>query len=462
MKHLFLLLFLFTFSFGVFSKNKDEIKKFDENFRAQYHFSPDVNKMGNPVSVLVKDSTYHLYFQQNPYNLLPGYINLGLATSNDLLLWEQKGLVIKQPETVTDSMQQVPWSGSVCSTENGLISWVNRWNDGIYKTESTDGITWSTEVKTTGTEFLAKSELHVFWYKPTLNWVMVAFDRITTTMFILNSTNGVQWDKTFEFNYTLGFPNLFELNVDRKPDETQWVLATEKGTYMLGDFDGKTFQPKSSVKKFDYSSKIGASTFFTDPKTGRTIGFSAINGEQLADLPSNGQLTFPKEFTLHEFESGVELMQQPIDELNSLNKKGNIWEQKKIYPGIKNNLLKGVKGSELRLRCVIDLMNCDQFGFHIRSGRDNEGTEFEYNAKKKLINFLSTEFDYIPENNKMEIEMLIDRSSVEILIDGGRYVMSYQFAPSPEAKEYELYTIGGEIMVDHMEVLPLKSVWREE
>lgn len=462
MKYFLLFLLLISSSTVAFSKNKKEERKFNEAYRPQFHLSTEMNKMGNPISVCVKDSTYHLYFQQNPYNLLPGYINWSLATSSDLLKWDVKGLVIKQPETVTDSMLQVPLFGSVCPTENGFKAWINRWDDGIYMAESTDGVAWGKEVKTIGTEKLGKSESQVFWYEPNQNWVMIAFERETTTMYIYNSTDGIHWEKTFNFNYSFGYPNLFELHVDRKPDETLWVMATEKGTYMLGHFDGKSFKPASSVKRFNYSSKIGASTFFKDPASGKTIGVSGLSGEQLADLPSNGQLTFPMVYSLHEFENGVELLQQPIEALNTLHDKDYSWEEKKIYPGIKNNILKGVKGNELHLKATIDVMNCDQFGFRIRRGRDNEGTEFSYDAKNKLLNLLNSQFSYQPVDGKMEIEMLIDRSSLEVLIDGGRYAVSYTFAPSPEARDYELFTVGGEIMVGKMDIYKLNSVWEEE
>ncbi|MFA9388160.1 MAG: glycoside hydrolase family 32 protein [Prolixibacteraceae bacterium] len=462
MKYILLLLFVINFSSAAFSKKKEENTKFDEIYRAQYHFSPNINKMGNPISVWFSDSTYKMVFQQNPYNLLPGFINWGLASSSDLLLWDEKGLVIEQPGELGDSMLQVPWFGSVCKNKDGLIAWVNRWNDGIYQTKSADGMTWSDEVKTKGTEKLANSEPQVFWYEATQKWVMVVFERETTTMFILNSSDGIDWEQTSTFNFTLGFPQLFELPVDRKADDTRWVLATEKGTYMLGKFDGKVFNLETSIRKFNNSTKIGASTFFKDPKTGNTIGFSSLIGAQMADLPSNGQLSFPMNFALHQFEHGIELLQTPIGALESLHGKPDSWEAKKIYPGLKNNLLKGVKGKSLHMKAVIDILSCDQFGFLIRSNKMQEGTEISYNVKKAQFNFLGTQLDYQPVNKKIEIELLIDRSSIEVLIDGGRYVMSYPFEPSPEALQYELFTVGGEIMVDHLDVFPLKSVWRTE
>lgn len=462
MKHLKLLVILLICFISAFSASKKEERKYNEVYRPQFHYTPELNKMDRPLSVWVNDTTYFLYYQQNPYNLLDGYINWGLATSSDLLSWEPKGLVIKQPENLSDSMYQVPLTGTVLSKNKGAIALVSRWDDGLYFTKSDDGIRWSEEIKTSGTEMLKKFENCVFWYEPDQKWVMFAFDRETTTMYILNSGDGINWEKTFNFNYNFGYPQFIELNVDRKPDEKLWMLATEKGTYMLGEFNGKSFNPKSSVKRMNYGRNISSSCLFNDPLSGQVINISGMNGEQLADLPSNGQFTFPTVCSLKEFDYGIELVQKPIDAISKLHGKSYSWENKKIYPGLKNNLLKGIKSSELHLKAVIDVMSSDLFGFRIRSGRTTQGTEFSFDLKNEVVNLLGTQMAYESKNGKIEIEMLIDRSTIEVFINEGRYVISYPFEPSPEAKGYELYTVGGEIMVDKMEVYELNSIWSED
>ena len=62
--------------------------------------------------------------------------------------------------------------------------------------------------------------------------------------------------------------------------------------------------------------------------------------------------------------------------------------------------------------------------------------------------------------NKVDIEILVDRSSIEIFVDGGRYSISSSFIPAQDKLRCELYTIGGEIVVDYLEVNSLKSIWR--
>jgi fructan beta-fructosidase len=462
MKQNLFLVFLLLVAIVAFPKKKDEVKVYDEIYRAQFHYSPAVNRMGNPISVWIEDSTYQMVYQYNPHNFMNAYVNWGLATSTDLLKWDQQDIVITQPETETDSMEQVPWSGSVVSKEGELHAWVNRWNDGIYSVKRKDGSTWENEVETAGTEKLSKSESYVFWHQASQKWVMVAFERESTTMYIHNSNDGINWEQTSSFNYLFGFPQFFEMPVDRKQDDTRWVLATENGTYMLGEFDGKVFNLTSSVLRSNHSKEVGSTVFFNDVEGERTLAVSGMIGDQLADMPANGQLCFPVEVYLHQFENSVELLQKPIDEIVKLYTKSYLFEDKKIYPGIKNNILSKLKGKAFHFKGTIDILNCDKFGFLIRSGRDDIGVDITYNVKKSMLSFLQTNFEYKPENNKMEIEIIVDRSSIELFIDGGRYVVSYPFAPKPESLKYELFTMGGEILVENLEVYELKSVWRED
>lgn len=439
---------------AVFAQNKSD---FNETFRAQYHYSPAENRMGKPLTSWKEDSTYHIIYQYNPYNLLEGYINWGHVTSKDLMHWTETDLLLTQPEGISDSMEMVPWSGAIVKKNSELHAWVNRWNKGVFKTSSSDGKLWSAELKTTGLDSLKQAEIDVFWHEASQKWVMFAFERKSTTMFILNSLDGLKWTETSSFNYTFGFPQVFELPVDRKADDTRWILATEKGTYITGKFDGETFNIESSIKKFNHSQKIGSTLFFESENKHTLFAISNIEGEQQADIGSYGQFSLPVEVSLHEFETGIEMIQTPISKVESLGWKNTKWADEKVYPGVKNNVLKRLKGKAVHLNGTIDVVNCDQFVFRVRVDRLGNGTEIGFNIKKSEINFLGTRLDYKPEGTEIEIEIFVDRSSVEVFIDGGRYVMTYPFSPSPEALKYELATYGGEILIKHLESSLIQS-----
>lgn len=459
MTRLLLMILMLVVSLTAFSKKKPSDARFNETYRNQFHFSPEVNRMGNPIALWKADSVYHLYYQYNPHNLSQGYFNWGHATSADLVHWEHRGVVIEQPASESDSMKQSPWWGAVCPTENGLNAWLTRWDVGIFKATSNDGFSFSEEIKCTGVDHLTQSEPFVFWYQPDQKWVMVAYNRQETKMHILNSSDGIAWTETSRFNYTFGFPHLIELPLDRKPDEGRWVLFTEGGTYMVGRFDGEKFDIETSVKQFDQGRNTGGTVFLYDEQREGAITLSGIRSAQQADMASNGILSFPTLMTLNTYTDGLGVSHLPLRTIESLYGKHTRFEERKVYPGLKNNLLNRIKGSEIYIKGNIGILSSDQFGFLVRVDRDKRGSEVSYSHKRNFITLLNTQFPYVPTSESIEFEVLIDRSSIELFIDGGRYVSRMPFTPTPNAYSYELFTGGGEIMVKWLDVYHLKSIW---
>jgi fructan beta-fructosidase len=460
MKQSFIFIIFSLLCLNVFSQGNSKDVWFDEAYRPQYHFTPQENRMGNPISIVKTDSTYHLFYQWNPHNLQDGFVNWGYATSYDLLKWKHEGIALSQPEGVADSMLQTPWWGSVVNKDGKLTAWSNSWNDGIYRYTDFSKGKWGSSEKVKGVDQLTKSEPYVFWHAKTNKWVMVAFNNADSVIYINNSPDGLTWTQTSKFNFKYGFASLTELPVDNNPDDTLWLFITDSGNYMLVKFDGEKIDLVTAYKEFDQGKNVGGSFILKDQPNNRALLFSLLKSEQQADLPSNGMLSFPTEITLHKTNAGVELIRKPATEITKLYKKNTVWDNKKIYPGINNNLLQGVRGDCFHIKGTIDIKNCDYFGIVVRSNRDNVGTDINYNVEKSEMSLEGSRITAKPENNKIEFEMLIDRSSVELFINGGKYVASTTIDPEPKSLRYMLYTIGGEIQVDHLEIHELKSAWR--
>lgn len=446
----------------VYSQGNGKKVWFNETYRPQYHFSPEENWMGNPISIVKTDSTYHLFYQWNPYNLQPCFVNWGYATSHDLLKWKYEGIALSQPEGVTDSMIQTPWWGTVVQKDGKFYAWSDSWNEGIFRYSDFSKGIWGNKEKLTGVDDLSKSEPFVFWHEKTSKWVMVAFSHTDSTINILNSSDGLNWKGLSKFNFKYGFASMTELPVDHNPDNTRWLFITDSGNSMLGKFDGEKFELVSPYEEFDKGNVVGGSIIFNDKQNNRTLLISKLNSEQYPDLPSNGQFSFPNEIELHETASGIELIRKPASEIARLYKKNSVWDDKKIYPGINNNLLQGVKGDCFYMKGIIDLKNCDYFGIIARCDRDNIGTDINYNVAKGEMTMGGGRINFKPANKKIEFEILVDRSSVELFFNGGKDVISTTITPDPKSLRYYLYTIGGEIVVDHLEVHELRSAWRNE
>jgi levanase/fructan beta-fructosidase len=461
MKNILLALFILFVSIPLWAqKSGKEPIKYNERLRSQFHYSTEKNRMGSPFSMVKTDTLYHLFYQYNPVNMSNGFMHWGHATSNDLLKWEEKAIALS-PVDPSDSLQNTPRWGSVVGSDNQFVAWVTFWGDGIYQMKSKDGNSWTDKIKTTGTELLSKSEPYVFFHQPTKRWIMVAYDRPNTTLYFMRSADGINWEKLNSFRYNFGAPQFIEMPVDRKTDDTRWVLITDNGTYMIGTFDGENFKIVSSVLQFNMGSNLGGSTVYFDKNEERYLMATELKDDPNADSVLNSQLSIISEIALHQVENGLALKVKPIGGLDKqLADKPRLIEAKKVYPGMDNSIMKGIRSTELRIKGVIDIANSDQFGMMLLADKNRTGYDINFNLKRKNLSLLGTNFDFVPTNKKIEIEILVDRSVIEVYIDGGRYAVSNSIAPSPGSNRYEIYTMGGEIMIDRLEICPINSVWR--
>jgi fructan beta-fructosidase len=462
MKPIFLVLFFLLSSTLLFAQKNQKELKFNEEYRPQNHFSPEQNRMGSPISIMAYDSAYHLFYQLNPHNLSNGYYNWGYALSPDLLRWEHRGISIAQPHNVTDSLTGFPWWGTALVKQDKPLAWTGIWDGEIKHFSSFRNGVWENSAITTGTEHISRSEPFVFFHDSSQKWVMVANNRADSTVYILNSPDGLGWNETSKFSYRGGFISLTELPVENLPGEKRWLFLTENGNYMLGNFNGEKFEIITALAKIDQGNLVGGAICFNDIEGVRTLFVSELKSEQHPDIPSNGQLSFPTALKLYDTETGLQLIRQPVTEIAKLHVKTTSWQNKKVYPGIDKNLLSPIKGKAFHFKGLIDMKNSDHFGFIIRCDRENKGTELHFNVARKEVSLLGNTIKFSGENNKVEFEIIVDRSSIEFFVDGGKHVISSTFAPEPKDLRYVLYTIGGEIFVESMDVHALKSIWNEK
>jgi sucrose-6-phosphate hydrolase SacC (GH32 family) len=90
------------------------------------------------------------------------------------------------------------------------------------------------------------------------------------------------------------------------------------------------------------------------------------------------------------------------------------------------------------------------------------GIEISYNVKRGVLTVLSSTVPIVPVNNKILIEILIDRSSIEIFANGGQTVISNCITPTKGAEDVVLYTNGGELGIDKLDIYEMKTIWDEK
>ncbi|MFZ5428705.1 MAG: glycoside hydrolase family 32 protein [Bacteroidota bacterium] len=456
---------------------------YNELYRPQYHFTSERNWIGEPSGLVYYDGEYHLFYQYNPRGLEPGYYQWGHAVSKDLVRWEHLPVAIFPDNLSEDRDFCTAGPGSVIIDEKNLlglqqgqektmVAFYTSHQCGQRIAYSNDrGRTWR---KYTGNPVIPFDETDeasgpkVFWYEPGQHWVMVLYRRHDQDdrkrgMSFFSSSDLLNWEFSSHLPGFSGNPDMVEIRVNNRPEEKKWVVFEGDGSFVMGAFNGKTFTPESIRLKSDFGLNFTGSKIWGNLPAGdgRVLQVAMLKGGEFPEMPFHGLMTFPSELSLRRFNTGTYLIRQPVAEIESLHGKSHKWEKQNLIPGLNNNLIKKVKGELFHIKGQFDLKTCDSFGFMFRMNKKIQGTELLYNVKRGTLSIMGQTVPLEPVDNKIYLEILIDRSSIEVYANNGRMVISQTFSPDPGALEYLLYNTGGELMVDKLEFIELGSAWRK-
>jgi sucrose-6-phosphate hydrolase SacC (GH32 family) len=455
---------------------------YNELYRPQFHFTPEKNWHNDPNGLVYYDGEYHMFYQYNPKGNEWGYMHWGHAVSKDLIYWEHLPIAIYPDENSEDKEFCTAFSGSAIVDENNvlgmqigdtktLIAFYTSQKCGQRIAYSTNkGRSWEKFSGNPVIPFDEKDDARdpkVIWHDETQKWVMVLYrksseDEKSKGISFYTSNNLVDWQWKSHIHGFYECPDLVKLQVTNRPDEFKWILFDGDGSYLIGDFDGETFTPESSKIKSDFGANYYATqTWSNIPKEdGRTIQIAWMKGGEFPGMPFKGQMSFPCEISLTKFSFGYKLVRKPIKEIEKLHGKNQSWENKILIPGINENKTKSVKGDCFHIIADLDLKTSDNFGFVLRQSKKIPGTEILYNVKRGALSVLNTTVPVVPIDNKISFEILLDRSSIEIFLNGGQTVISNCFTPTEGTEDMAIYTNGGELGVDKLIVYEMKSIWK--
>ena len=473
-----------TFYLMVLVSASPEKRPFNEVFRPQFHFTPERNWQNDPNGLIFFDGEYHLFYQHNPFENEWGFMNWGHAVSQDLVHWEHLPIAITPDEDSRDKEHCTAWSGSAVADHQNrsglqkggqpvLLAFYTSRQCGQRIAYSNDkGRTWLKYEGNPVIPFDEKDDARdpkVFWYEPGQKYVMLLWrkpdgDTATQGISFYSSSNLVTW--VFE-SHLPGFyecPDLVELPVNRRANDTRWVIFDGDGSYYVGQFDGKGFIPETPKRRSDFGSNYYATQTWSNipAEDGRTIQIAWMRGGSYPGMSFNGQMTFPCELSLTSGLDGVKLVRRPVKELELLHGKAFVVEGKNVIPGLNKNPLKGVKGDCFHVRGTFDLKTVNSFGFLVRHSKDQTGTEIRFDATKNTLSCLGQTASLKPDDGKIRLEILIDRTSIEIFGNDGNMVMTNCFTPEPDAKELVLYNTGGELGIEKIEVFPVVSMYEKK
>ncbi len=446
---------------------------YDETYRPQFHFSPKKNWTNDPNGLVYYDGEYHLFFQHNPTGINWGNMTWGHAVSPDLFHWEQLehaihpdklGTIFSGSAVVdrdnTAGFQTGDEKVIVCiyTSAGGCVKPKVPFTQSIAYSNDR-GRTWKKYEKNPVLGHIVGSnrDPKVFWHKPTKQWVMALFlDRGKYALF--TSPNLKEWKRLCDIPPLGGSecPDMFELAVDGDEKNKKWVFWAGNGNYLIGSFDGEKFVKEAGP----FVSKRGANDYaaqtYSDipAKDGRRILISWMAGGKYPGMPFNQQMSVPRVLTLRTTPEGIRLYMKPVKEIENLHEKEHSFSNVTLKPG--ENLLKDITGELFDIRAVIEPGKATAFGFDIR------GHKVEYSVEKKEISALGRKAPLPIEDGKITLQILADRSSLEVFGNDGLVSMCTCFLPRPENKKIGIYATGGDAKIVSLKVFELRSAWKKK
>ncbi|MGD0088926.1 MAG: glycoside hydrolase family 32 protein [Planctomycetota bacterium] len=437
---------------------------YNETYRPQFHFSPRKNWTNDPNGLVFYKGEYHLFFQHNPTDINWGNMTWGHAVSPDLVHWEQLPNAI-EPDglgTIFSGSAVVDWSntaGFQKGDEKTIVA--------IYTAAGkpfTQCIAFSNDCGRTFVKYEKNPVLphtigdnrdpKVVWYEPGKKWIMVLFKDGNVYAFF-SSPDLKAWTHLQDITVPgCGeCPDFFEMPVDGDKNNKKWVFTAANGHYLSGAFDGQKFTYEGTPQAADHGKNYYAVQSYSDiPETdGRRIQISWMNGGKYPRMPFNQQMSFPCELKLRTFPEGLRLCRTPVQEVEKLRVKEHNWNDLALRPG--QNPLAELSGDLFDIRAEIELADAAEFGFKVR------GQAIAYSVKDKRLSCLTRSAELIPVNNRIRLQILLDRTSIEVFGNDGKLSMTSCFLPKVKDKSLEVYAAGGEVKLVSLNVYELKSAW---
>lgn len=439
-------------------------KLYNEKYRPQFHFTAKKNWLNDPNGLMFYKGEYHLFFQHNPSGINWGNMTWGHAVSPDMVHWTQLDNAIDPDELGTI----FSGSGVVdCDNTTGFKTGDEAVMICMYTSAGsppkpfTQSIAYSNDrgrtwVKYEGNPVIgnivgSNRDPKVIWHKPTGKWVMALF--LDANVYeIFSSPNLKEWTGLSLINLPGAgeCPDIFELPVDGDKNNTKWVFWGGNGNYFVGTFDGVRFKPESEVLRTEFGANCYAAQTWSDiPESdGRRIQIAWMSGGKYPDMPFNQQMTFLVELTLRSTSEGVRMFREPVKEIGNIHKGENSWNDQVLSSG--KNLL---SGELFHIRAEIEIGSARELGFNIR------GEKAQYNVAEKQLSCLGKSAKLEPVNGKIMLEILADRSSIEVFGNNGRVSLSSCFLPDGGNTSLGVYASGGEANIVYMKVYELRSAW---
>jgi levanase/fructan beta-fructosidase len=470
-------------------------------WRPVYHFTPEKNWTNDPNGPIYLHGEYLLYNQQNPFENKWGHMSWGHAISRDMLRWQHLPVAI--PEKIDREKGDTVWifSGSAvwdkdntsgfCRNGGCLVAIYtahqpNLKKESQYIAYSNDGGRSYTNYAKNPVIDIQKRDFrdpNVFWHKASHQWVMTVAVPAEHKVRFYGSPNLKDWSLLSEFGpqgYVGAYwecPSLIELPVKDAPGATRWVLMNsaaggQRGVFMqyyVGEFDGRTFTNDNAtdlVLPVDYGDCFYAAIPWNNlPNDGKVLIGWMIPGKQKT-YPWTGQMSISRDLSLKKTENGYRLLQEPAAIVQKA-RPAPLTAPKELHIGESPSPLPAIPaGNAWWIDATWQLGTAQTVGFSIARSTDATGkvlteTVIGYDRTKHQLyvdKSRSSTTSAIPDKHRLTIDLpdagdilrlqvLFDRSSLEVFINDGEKVLTTCIYPDKDATGCAAFSIGGAAVI---------------
>ena len=433
------------------------------------HFAPPTGWMNDPNGMVWKDGKWHLFYQHFPYDVHWGPMHWGHAVSSDLIHWEDLPIAI-----FPDEMGTI-FSGSAVVDHNNTAGFGKDAIVAIYTVNheyphyQKQCIAYSADGGTTFTKWKGNPVLDagipdfrdpkVSWNDRAGEWIMPVASGHEIRFY--GSPNLKDWQLRGRFGEGYGAhdgiwecPDLFNLKAEDGTTKSVLLVNLNPGCifggsatqYFIGEFDGKTFIPDQPVptKWMDYGKDHYATVTWNDAPDGRRVAMAWMSNWQYAnDLPTfpwRNVMSYPRDLSLVKEEDGSYILAStPSPEVDAI--RGETLLHKSFgLAGKKAFKFQAGEAYEISLRTsgaksdAIRMVLGNGDGEHADITIDYKESKVVFNRNASGLTDFHKDFPAetsctLPEGDA-ELRLLVDRCSIELFVNGGKYVMTNLVFPS--------------------------------
>lgn len=500
-----ILLFMCIF-LGIFIDGVAQDKTPTPQWRPVYHFSPKKTWTNDPNGLFYLNGTFHLYYQNNPFDNIWGHMSWGHAVSKDLVHW--KYLPVAIPEVVTSDTTLSIFSGSAVIdsqntsgfSQNGAIPVIAIFTGDLPKQKKeAQYIAYSNDMGRTFTLYQGNPVIdldradfrdpNVFWYAGTASWIMTVSLVHEHKIRLYSSKDLRHWSILSDFGpagYTghdWECPSLVSLPVKGNSPGTKWVLLvscqSERGPYMqyfIGNFDGKTFHndnPDTLRLTLDAGDCFYAAIPWRLPQNKQVLIGWLVPGKTGTN-PWRGQMSIPRDLSLRYTDKVLRLFQEPSSiirkNLPSLSQGDHHTWTHLVLGGAPVKLESKDQYNENAywIEAEFDVMQAGKLGFNIAQDTvSGNKVVIGYDANRQILfidcrntkeKYKSHENEFLstflkPVNGKIKIQILFDKSSLEVFGNDGQKAITTMLYPTKNET-------GISVFSDGQAVINKLSIWK--